>query len=90
MSLPPLHTGTGAIVTIVKRSNGGYHLMPNYKQKSTETSEPKDHTVTKISNTCTPTGSTTDPKTPPTTAASCVALASKRPTASTHCAAWRT
>ena len=47
MNLPPLHTGTGTIVTLVKRSNGGYHLMPNYKQKSTETSEPKDHTVDK-------------------------------------------
>ena len=50
MSLPPLHTGTGGMVTVVKLSNGGYHLMPNYKQKSTESvepTEPKDHTVDK-------------------------------------------
>ena len=44
MNLPPLHTGTGAIVTLVKRSNGGYHLMPNHKDKAKpiETTAPKD------------------------------------------------
>ena len=47
MNLPPLRTGTGAIVTIVKLSNGGYHLMPNYKDKTKpiETPEPKDNTM---------------------------------------------
>ena len=47
MNLPPLHTGTGAIVTIIKLSNGGYHLMPNHKSKPIETNEPKDHTMDK-------------------------------------------
>ena len=31
MNLPPLQTGTGGMVTVVKLSNGGYHLMPNHK-----------------------------------------------------------
>lgn len=37
MNLPALTTGTGAIVTIVKRSDGGYHLMPNHKPVKAET-----------------------------------------------------
>ena len=36
MNLPALTTGTGAIITIVKRSDGGYHLMPNYKPVKAE------------------------------------------------------
>ncbi len=47
MNLPPLQTGTGAIVTIVKLSNSGYHLMPNHKAKPIEPTEPKDHTMDK-------------------------------------------
>ena len=44
MNLPALTTGTGAIVTIVKKRDGGYHLMPNYKPvgAKTDTQNQKD------------------------------------------------
>lgn len=37
MNLPTLKTGTGAIVTIIKHSDGRCHLKPNYKPVATET-----------------------------------------------------
>ena len=49
MNLPALTTGTGAIVTIVKKRDGGYHLMPNYKPvgAKTDTQNQKDKKMDK-------------------------------------------
>lgn len=49
MNLPALTTGTGAIVTIVKRGDGRYHLMPNHKplEAETDTQNQKDKKMDK-------------------------------------------
>lgn len=49
MNLPALTTGTGAIVTIVKRRDGRYHLMPNYKpvEAEADTQNQKDKKMDK-------------------------------------------
>lgn len=48
MNLPTLTTGTGGIVTIVKRSDRGYHLMPNYKPIETATVNKMDKAIEQL------------------------------------------
>lgn len=49
MNLPTLKTDTGAIVTIIKHSDGRYHLKPNQKpvESETDTHNQRDITMDK-------------------------------------------